>query len=280
MSLFRGGLRLGLQLPQSRYGCSSVSSCTYISPSVRSRSSCSACRPWCGWRTSPPALTSRAVPPTPGGVSPSGSSSTGTPTFGVGSLLRGLTCGGVPCRLQCTTRLSAQPDVFCIQILPKRLSFFFLSKLRCTGATSEAVAGEKDISINVIELLGMVVSAWVLVSPCVEHPSATGDWVLLRRDNEAAVEWVRRCRGGKEPRSGALMRLLEALELSSSWYFDAKHVRGVFNVTAGGISRWGRDLLLRNLHSVCPDVPWKARDLAKAGTPLCTSVLASSRAYA
>ena len=71
-------------------------------------------------------------------------------------------------------------------------------------------------------------SAWVIVSPCAERPSATGDCVLLHGGNEAAVEWVRRCLGGMEPRSGALMRLLGALELSSGWHFDAKHVRGVF----------------------------------------------------
>ena len=38
------------------------------------------------------------------------------------------------------------------------------------------------------------------------------DYVLLRGDNEPAVHWVRRCRGGK-PRSGALMRLMGATEL-------------------------------------------------------------------
>ena len=86
----------------------------------------------------------------------------------------------------------------------------------------------------------MVVSAWVLVSPCTERPAASGDCVLWRGDNEAAVEWVRRCRGGKEPRSGALMRLLGVLEMSSGWHFDAKHLRGIFNVAADGISRWDR----------------------------------------
>ena len=79
---------------------------------------------------------------------------------------------------------------------------------------------------------------------CRKRPSATGDCVLLRRDNEAAVDWVRRCRGGREPRSGELMRLLGALELSSGWNLDTKHVRGFFNVAAEGISRWDRDLLL------------------------------------
>ena len=82
--------------------------------------------------------------------------------------------------------------------------------------------------MNVLELLGMDVSARVLVSPCAERPAVLGDCVLLRGDNKAAVEWVRRCRGGKEPRSGALMRLLGVLELSSGWHLDAKHVRGYF----------------------------------------------------
>ena len=131
------------------------------------------------------------------------------------------------------------------------------------------------ISIKVLELLGTVESAWVLVSSCAERPSATGDCVLLRGDNEAAVQWVRRCRGGKEPRSGALMRFLGVLELSSGWHFDAKHVRGIFNVAADGISRWDRASVLLNLRSVRPDVPWQVRDLGAVGTSLCTSALAS-----
>ena len=83
----------------------------------------------------------------------------------------------------------------------------------------------------------MVVSAWVLVVLCAERTSARGDCVLLRGDNEAAVQWVRRCRGGLEPRSGALMRLLDVLEVSSGWHFDALNVRGIHNVVVDGISR-------------------------------------------
>ena len=101
--------------------------------------------------------------------------------------------------------------------------------------SSKSVAGENDVSIDVLELLGMVVSAWVLASRCAERPAALGDYVccvLLRGDNETAVEWVRRCRGGKESRSGALMRLLDVLELFCGWHFDpAKHVRGIFTLT-------------------------------------------------
>ena len=88
--------------------------------------------------------------------------------------------------------------------------------------------------------------------------------MLLRGDNEAAVEWVRRCRGGKEPRSGALMGLLGVRELSSGWHFDAKHVRDVFNVAADGISCRDRVSGFVNLHAVRPETPWREQDLGAA----------------
>ena len=102
------------------------------------------------------------------------------------------------------------------------------------------------------------------------------DCVLLRGDNEAAVQWVRRCRGGLEPRSVALMRLLGVLDVSSGGHFDALHVRGIHNVVADGISSWDRDSVLVNLRAIRPDVPWQMRDLGDAGKVLCTSVLASN----
>ena len=80
----------------------------------------SVCWPRWGCRASPLALTSRAVPETLGAGSFSGPSSTGTSAFGVGSLLRSLTCGGVACRLRCNTCSSARPDVLCFRMLPKR----------------------------------------------------------------------------------------------------------------------------------------------------------------
>ena len=116
--------------------------------------------------------------------------------------------------------------------------------------SSKSVAGETDITIDVLELLGMVVSPWVVVSPCAERPAALGDCVLWRGDKEADVEWVRRCRGGKEPRSGALMRLLGVLKLSAGWHFDAKHVGRISNVAADGISRWDRASVLVNMGAV------------------------------
>ena len=141
--------------------------------------------------------------------------------------------------------------------------------------SSKFVRGVDGLSINVLELWGMVVLAFVLVSSCADRPSATGDCALLRGDNEAAVHWVRRCQGGLEPRSDALMRLLGVLEVSSRWHFEATHVRGTHNAAADGISRWDRGSILNNLRAVRPNIPWQVRELGTIGIFLCTSVLAS-----
>ena len=100
--------------------------------------------------------------------------------------------------------------------------------------------------------------------------------MLSRGDNEAAAVWLRRCRGGKEPRSGALMHLLGVRELSSGWHFDEKHVRDISNVAADGISSWDRASGFVNLHAVRPEIPWREQDLGAAGISLCTSVWASN----
>ena len=62
--------------------------------------------------------------------------------------------------------------------------------------SSKSVRGVEDLSINVLERLGMVLSEFVLVSSCANRPSATLDCDLLRAYNEAAVHWVRRGGGG------------------------------------------------------------------------------------
>lgn len=64
---------------------------------------------------------------------------------------------------------------------------------------------------------------YMLVVVCGERPVGDKDCVLLRRDDEATVNWVRRCRRGKESRLGALMRLLGAIVLAGGWYLDSPH---------------------------------------------------------
>ena len=64
-------------------------------------------------------------------------------------------------------------------------------------------------------------------------PCRRGESALMRADNEAAVTWVRRCRGGgkKQSRVGALMRTMGALEAKGGWWFRANNVRDEDNIS-------------------------------------------------
>ena len=53
--------------------------------------------------------------------------------------------------------------------------------------SSRAVESMDDTSIIVLKLLGMVISAWVLVGLFEDLPTQADDCVLLRGDNEPAV---------------------------------------------------------------------------------------------
>ena len=47
-----------------------------------------------------------------------------------------------------------------------------------------------DLSINVLELLGMVVTARIFVAQSNARPSYARDSILMRGDNMSAVQWV------------------------------------------------------------------------------------------
>ena len=99
------------------------------------------------------------------------------------------------------------------------------------------VCSRDDLSMNVFELLGMVVTAWASTVHAGARPEYPGQSILMRGDNMSAVHWVNKCRGARKPRSGALMRMLGCLEMRNEWRFRAKHIKGV----ADGISRWKHD---------------------------------------
>ena len=105
----------------------------------------------------------------------------------------------------------------------------------------------------------MVITAWALVVGAGSRPRFGGENVLMLGDNMATVHWTSKCRGGKEPRSGTLMRMLGCLEMRSGWYFRARHVKGVANTLADGISRWERDNVNRHLREYRPDIDWQER---------------------
>lgn len=72
-----------------------------------------------------------------------------------------------------------------------------------------------DLSINVLELLGMLVTAYLAVVCGSMRPPYRETTVLVKGYNMSAVHWVNKRRGGKEPRSGARMRFLGVVEMSS-----------------------------------------------------------------
>ena len=111
---------------------------------------------------------------------------------------------------------------------------------------------------------------------CIRDSSYARDTVLMRGDNMSAVQWVSKCRGGREPRSGALMRLLGCLEVGSGWCFDALHVAGMENAIADGISRWKPEDIDGNLRAFRPDVAWHRQVLEPTGVAICLGVLAAS----
>ena len=69
------------------------------------------------------------------------------------------------------------------------------------------------ITINLLELLGMVVTAWVMLELVGDTPTSDGDPVSMRGDNMAAVSWVNRCGGGTDKRASLLLRMFGRLEI-------------------------------------------------------------------
>ena len=92
----------------------------------------------------------------------------------------------------------------------------------------------------------------------------------MRGDNQT------KCKGGKEPRSGALMRILGGLETRSGWCFTAARVAGVANTLADGISRWDSPPISAKLRRFRPDVCWREQVLGQVGADLCSGILAAS----
>ena len=137
------------------------------------------------------------------------------------------------------------------------------------------VFGRDDLSISLLELLAMTVTAWAFTVQTATRPDYSGASILMRGDKRSDVHWVNRCRGSREPWSGAVMRMMDCLEMRSGWHFRAKHVKGMANTLADGLSRWDMTPFPPNSpHSA--DVNWQEQILGKAGIGLITDVVASS----
>lgn len=125
--------------------------------------------------------------------------------------------------------------------------------------SKKAIDGDGSIHINLLELLGMIMTAWVMVVVERQRPDVPGETALLRGDNTSAVHWVNSGGVGmrRDPRAGGLLRLLGSIELSGGWGFDAMHVKGTNNYLADGISRWPYAMVQRRLEQAAPQITWR-----------------------
>ena len=68
-----------------------------------------------------------------------------------------------------------------------------------------------------------------------------------------AVSWVNKNGGAKDRRAGPLMRLLGRMEITSGWRHIAKHIPGLDNTLADGISRWPEDKVHKDVARLTND---------------------------
>ena len=68
-----------------------------------------------------------------------------------------------------------------------------------------------SVTINLLELVGMVLTAWVTHELVGDRPESKGDPILMRGRNFAAVTWANRCDGARDKRTGLMIRILGRL---------------------------------------------------------------------
>ena len=118
------------------------------------------------------------------------------------------------------------------------------------------------ITINLLELCGMVITAFVVQLLLGDRPTTEGESIMMRGDNMSAVSWVNRCGGSRDRRAGILMRLLGRMEITSGWCHVAKHIPGVDNRLADGISRWPEKEVQKNVSRLTQEQGWTRQEIA------------------
>ena len=114
----------------------------------------------------------------------------------------------------------------------------------------------------------MMMSAFVIQMMENDQQEFAGDTVLLRGDNVSAVSWLNRCRGASDKRAALVMRNMGGLEITRGWSHKAKHIPGVLNVSADGISRWQPDQIAEKLRSHMNEGNWRQVQLTRMASSL------------
>ena len=148
-----------------------------------------------------------------------------------------------------------------------------LPKRKNRSVVGAKCAKHNAISINLLGLLGMVITAYVMVVQESDHSDIVGVPVVMLGDNVSAVTWVNKCGGTRDPRAAFLMRYLGRIEMRAGWCFEAAHIPGVETELADGISRWPRENINSRLSSLYPHVHWQEASLGKSGGTTCSGVL-------
>ena len=119
----------------------------------------------------------------------------------------------------------------------------------------------------------MVLTARVMHELVGDRPECKRDPILMLGDNFAAVTWANRCGGARDKRAGPMMRMLGRLEIQGGWRYDAKHIPGVQNTLADGISRWPRSELADRVRQLTNTDDWSEQSIGTRGECLCEIVL-------
>lgn len=81
--------------------------------------------------------------------------------------------------------------------------------LRQKADTKETCA----ISISLLEVCGLFLTAFVVEGVVRDRSKQTGDPVLMRGDNASTVSWVNRCEGLRGGKAGLILWLLRRVEI-------------------------------------------------------------------
>ena len=119
----------------------------------------------------------------------------------------------------------------------------------------------------------MVLTAWDTHELAGNRPESKGDPILMRGDNFAAVTGANQCGGARDKRGGLMMKMFGLLAIQGSWRYDAKHVQGVQNTLADGISCWPQAELADRVRQLTDTDDWSEQSIGARGGRLGEIVL-------
>lgn len=156
---------------------------------------------------------------------------------------------------------------YCLEL---RIYWRYDLPLDCSAKLKRKAANREtsSVTINLLELVGMVVTAWVMQELVGDRPETRGDPILMRGDNVAAFTWSNRCGGARDMRACLMMRMLGCLEISGGWGYNAKHIPGIQNTLAEGISRWPRSQLAAKVRQLTNSNDWREQAIGTRGNRL------------